>query len=152
MADGVRLGLIGAGHWGRVYIRTLAAVEGVRLSRVASRNPGTAQLVPAGCAVDLEWRKILDHRQIDGVIVASPPAMHAEMIRAAVEAGLPVLVEKPLTLDLAAARAVRSTVERHGGFVMVGHTHLFHPAYRKLKELAPGADVAELEPGDTLSL
>jgi predicted dehydrogenase len=137
VADGVRLGLIGAGRCGRVYIRTIAAVEGVRLSRVASGNPDTAKLVPAGCAVDREWRKILDRQEIDGVIVAAPPAMHAEMIHAAVEAGLPVLVEKPLTLDLASAREVRSTVERHGGFVMVGHTHLFHPAYRKLKEIAP---------------
>jgi predicted dehydrogenase len=59
------------------------------------------------------------------------------MTRAAVEIGLPVLVEKPLTLDLASARAVRDTVGRHNGFVMVGHTHLVHPAYRTLKATAP---------------
>ena len=132
----LRLGLIGAGRWGRNYIRTIAAIPEVRLARLASRNPETAGLVPKDCAISSDWREILDKRHLDGVIIATPPALHAEMTRAAVESGLPALVEKPLTLDLAAARAVRDAVERYNGFVMVGHTHLFHPAYRTLKAIA----------------
>ena len=134
MVTPVRLGLIGAGRWGRNYIRTIAGLEGVRLARVASRNPDTA--VPSKCMVMPDWRALLDNREIDGAIIATPPALHAEMARAAVEAGLPVLVEKPLTLDLGEAIALREFVAGHGGFVMVDHLHLFHPAYRALKGLA----------------
>lgn len=132
-----RLGLIGAGRWGRNYITTIATLDAARLARLASNNPQSAQLIPAGCTISADWRELLDPRQIDGVIIATPPALHADMVRAAVNAGLPVLVEKPLTLNLAEAEALRDFVAARAGYVMVGHTHLFHPAYRLLKQIAP---------------
>ncbi len=136
MAPPLRLGLIGAGRWGRNYIKTIAGLEALRLAALASGNPASGLWVPQGCSVDSDWRAILDRHRIDAVIVATPPTHHAQMARAAVEAGLPVLVEKPLTQDLAEAIALREFVADRNGFVMVDHTHLFHPAYRKLRELA----------------
>ena len=137
MAQHLRLGLIGAGRWGRNYIRTIAALDGVALTRVASRNPETAQLVPPTCVVTADWRQVVDPALVDAVVVATPPALHVPMARAALAAGLPVLVEKPLTLDCAEAESLEELVASRGGLVMVDHTHLFHPAYRKLKEIAP---------------
>ena len=137
LAKPLRLGLVGAGRWGRNYIRTIAALDGVRLAELASTNPESDQLVPNGCRISTDWRSILDSRRIDGVIVATPPASHSDMVKTAVDAGLPVLVEKPLTLDIGQAVALRELVMERNGFVMVGHTHLFHPAFRKLKEMAP---------------
>src|SRR5229473_890850 len=106
MATPVRLGLIGAGRWGRNYLRTIAATPGVRLARLASRNPDSVRLAPADCAVTPDWRDLLDRNALDGVIIATPAALHAEMALAAMDAGLPVLVEKPLTMDIAQARAL----------------------------------------------
>lgn len=131
------LGLIGAGRWGRNYIATLAAMRGVFLARLASRNPESTTLAGPGCAVTADWREVIEAGKLDGVIVATPPALHAEMTRAAVAAGLPVLVEKPLTLDWAEARALAEVVQSRSGLVMVDHTHLFHPAFRALKEHVP---------------
>ena len=133
----LRLGLIGAGRWGRNYIKTLAALEGVRLARLASRNSDSAALVDSGCIISTDWRELIACGDLDGVIIATPPALHAEMARAAVAAGLPVLVEKPLTLSLAEAQDLRDFVAARAGYAMVGHTHLFHPAYRALKRIAP---------------
>ena len=130
------LGLIGAGRWGRVFIRTLGNLDGVRLARVASSNPDTAALVD--CPVTPDWRDVAEDSSLDGVIIATPPALHADMTRAAVARGLPVLVEKPLTLDEDEARALDSFVRDEGGLVMVDHVHLFHPAWRALKERAAG--------------
>jgi predicted dehydrogenase len=103
---------------------------------LASRNPQSAALVPGDCVVKADWREILDARAIDGVIIATPPALHAEMARAAIEWGIPVLVEKPLTLSLEEATALRNLAAARGVFVMVDHTHLFNPAWRALKEAA----------------
>jgi predicted homoserine dehydrogenase-like protein len=47
----IRLGLAGAGRWGRNYIRTIAGLSGVRLTRVASSNPATADLLPPDCGL-----------------------------------------------------------------------------------------------------
>jgi predicted dehydrogenase len=137
VAGELRLGLIGAGRWGRNYITTIAGLEGVRLASLASRNPQSARLAGPDCLVTADWHAILDRSRIDAAIVATPPALHAEMTAAAVKRGLPVLVEKPLTLDLVEAVALRGLVAAQEGFVMVDHTHLFHPAYRALKLVAP---------------
>ena len=129
----LRLGLAGAGRWGRNYIRTIASLPGVRLSRLASRNPESAGLIPPGCAVFPDWRDLLDARELDGLIVATPPATHAEIASAAIAAGLPVLIEKPLTLDLGEARMLLEQAKQRGSLAIAAHTHLFHPAYRALK-------------------
>ena len=133
----IRLGLIGAGRWGRNYINTIAALESVRLVRLASRNPASRELVGPECEVSTDWRHFIDAGNLDGVIVATPPSLHAEMTIAAVAAGIPVLVEKPLTLELREAIALRDEVRSRNGLVMVDHTHLFHPAFEELKRQAP---------------
>ncbi|CAA6604978.1 Predicted dehydrogenase and related protein [Rhodospirillaceae bacterium LM-1] len=131
----IKLGLIGAGRWGRNYIRTIAAMQGVRLDLVASQNPETAALVPEGCRVVPDWQSVAQAPGIQGLIVATPPALHAEMAAVAIEVGLPVLIEKPLTLSLAEASKLRGLAAERSSFVMVDHTHLFNPAFRALCEL-----------------
>jgi predicted dehydrogenase len=135
-AGTVTLGLIGAGPWGRNYIKTVAATDGVALTRLASRNPASAQLVGPDCPISADWRDVAGADDIDGVIIATPPALHAEMTTVALDAGRAVLVEKPLTLDLAQARDLLEKAERSSRLVLVDHIHLFSPAYRELKALA----------------
>lgn len=137
MTRPLRLGLVGAGRWGRNYIKTIAALDGVSLARLASRNPESVKLAGPDCTISADWHELIASGDLDGVIIATPPALHAEMARATVAAGLPVLVEKPLTLSLSEAQGLRDFVAARAGFVMVGHTHLFHPAYRALKRIAP---------------
>lgn len=133
----IRLGLIGAGRWGRNYIKTIAALDSVRLVRLGSRNPASRGLVGPECEISADWRRCIGAGDLDGVIIATPPSLHAEMTIAAVIAGIPVLVEKPLTLGLSEATALRNEVRARNGLVMVDHTHLFHPAYEELKLQAP---------------
>lgn len=134
MAD-VRLALVGAGPWGLNIARTAAAMEGVRLSVVASRNPETAGRLPPGTRVVRDWRDAID-ADVDGVIVATPPASHAEIALAAVEKRRAVLIEKPLTMSVAEAEAVLEAAERADVLAGVDHVHLFHPAFRELKRRA----------------
>ncbi|MBI5163205.1 MAG: Gfo/Idh/MocA family oxidoreductase [Magnetospirillum sp.] len=136
MAGAVRLGLVGAGRWGRVVIRTLAGLPPLRLAAVSSTNPDTAARLPAACVQFTDWRVMIAAGGLDGVIVATPPATHAAIAIAALDAGLAVVVEKPLTLDRAEALAIRAAAERARVPVLVDHTHLFAPAWRRLKELA----------------
>jgi predicted dehydrogenase len=128
----VRLALVGAGRWGRNYIRTIAALDGVQLVAIASRNAETATLVPAGCRVVPDWRLLVDANDVDGVVIASPPSTHADILIAAVERGKAVLVEKPVVMSRADAARVRAAVTRQPAVVSVDHTFLVHPAFRAL--------------------
>ena len=138
MEDNLRLGLIGAGRWGRVYIKTIERMNGFSLVRLASRNPESRSLVNKDCQISDNWRAVAEAKDLDGVIIAAPPIMHAEITRAAIYASNPVIVEKPLTLDLGEAEALLSEAEQHRAIVLVDHIHLYHPAYRALKKLGSG--------------
>ena len=130
----VHLGLIGAGRWGRRYIATVDSMEGVKLERIASRSPETEFLAP-GTPVVADWRDLLP-AGLDGIVIATPPASHGEILRAFVGAGVPVIVEKPLCLDLSEARELRDIVAESGVPVLVDHTQLFNPAFAALKARA----------------
>ncbi len=134
MTSELRIGLVGAGRWGKNIISTLADIEGVQLTRLASRNPESLALVPEECEMVPDWRELTLERAIDGLIIATPPASHGEIALAAGSAGIPVLVEKPLATDPMAAHTLLKSAELNGGFVLVDHIHLFHPAYRALKK------------------
>lgn len=138
-ANAPDLALIGAGHWGQRYIATLNDPALGRLRVVASRNPRTQARIPAGCDLVENFRAAVDHAEVRGVILATPPALHFRMAAECVRRGLPVLVEKPLTLDLDEALELRELALRHESFVMVGHTHLFSAAFEALSAALSGA-------------
>lgn len=124
----MKLGLVGAGRWGRRFIET----AGDSLVVVASRNPETRSLVR--CRVVDDWQEALEG--VDAVIVATPPSSHVQVAAAAVERGLPVLVEKPLSLDLAQARSLLRLAERKKACVLVDHVHLFSLAWERFQAAA----------------
>jgi predicted dehydrogenase len=132
----VRLALVGAGRWGRNYIRTIASLDGVELVAVASRNAETAGLAPPGCRIVEDWRDVTDAADVEGVIVASPPGTHAEILVAALARDKAVLVEKPVVMSRRDAAQVRAALGERPAVILVDHTHLFHPAFRALRREA----------------
>lgn len=138
MGGRIRLGLLGAGRWGRNYIRTIATLPDVTLAAVASSNPETRSLVPDGCRVLASWSDLVALEDIDGVVIATPPHLHATMLLAAAAAGKAVLVEKPLVLTLEDLARVTRAAEAANRPIMVENTHLFHPAFRALVTEAHG--------------
>lgn len=133
----MRLALIGAGRWGRNYIRTIAGLPGTALVRLASGNPESHSLVPPSCVVTPDWRSAIAAPEVDAVIIATPPASHAEIALAAIAAGKAVLVEKPLALDMAEAEAIVAAARRAGTLAWVEHTQIFNPAWAALKAALP---------------
>ena len=132
----LNLGLIGAGPWGRNYIRTLQALGGVTLSRLASRNPESPTLAGPDCRISADWKEVMEAGDLDGVIIATPPALHAEMTLAAIEMNLPVLVEKPMTMSAGDADAVMEAARSKDSIVLVDHIHLYSAAWEALKREA----------------
>lgn len=132
-----RLGLVGVGRWGRNIVRTVSDSPRAELAGVASRNPRTADIVPPTCRIFADWHELIADLDLDGIIVATPPALHTRIVLSAIEAGLPVFVEKPLTLSGEEARGIRAHAEKFGKTVIVDHTQLFHPAWIELKRRLP---------------
>ncbi len=131
-----RIGVIGAGRWGRVILRAAAGVAGIAVTGLASGNPNSAAQLPPGARAFADWRAMIAAGGLDGVVIATPPATHAAIATAAIEAGLGVFIEKPLTLNGAEAQALRDFAAHRQAVVRVDHIHLFSPAFRALKAQA----------------
>jgi len=129
----MQIGLIGAGRWGKRYIETLSRMPGINLAHLASRNPESVSLVPSCCKVTPHWRDLLEDTSLDGVIIATPPETHLEIAIGAIHAGIPVLIEKPMTISLPDAQNLVKEATDCGVLTIVGHTHLFSTAFRELK-------------------
>lgn len=136
----IRLGIIGAGRWGRVCLRTVLAMTRANLAAIASTNPETAHIVPDNCQLFSDWRELIQHAELEGLIIATPPATHALISMMAMEASLPVFVEKPLTLSAAEAKQLRKVAAKQKTRIFfTDHIHLFSSAFRRLKELVANA-------------
>ncbi|PCN50779.1 hypothetical protein B6U99_02720 [Candidatus Geothermarchaeota archaeon ex4572_27] len=97
----VRIGLVGVGRWGEVHLRKLLELRSrgvAEPSGIHDVDRDRARLVSREYGVpSMELDELL--RESDGVIVATPPSAHHRVAMKAIERGLPVLVEKPMTND-----------------------------------------------------
>ncbi|TLU72418.1 Gfo/Idh/MocA family protein [Lichenicoccus roseus] len=117
----LRIGVIGAGHFGRYHALKVAAGERAVLAGIHDPDPGRAALVAreAGGVPVLELAALLD--ACDAVVVAAPAEVHFELATVALHAGRHVLVEKPIAATLEEARLLAGTAAATGLVLQVGH-------------------------------
>lgn len=140
--------LAGAGAFGREHLVRLVRRPGLTL---AVADPDPRSLAKAG-ALAQDARTGVDAQALiagfcpDGVIVASPAATHAPIARAALAAGIAVLVEKPLATSVAEARDLSACAAqaRNSGFLLPGHILRFSAPHRALYELAVSGALGRL--------
>lgn len=143
-----RLGLIGAGTFGLRHSRFIARSDRADLVAVADPAFGTDWPVP-GELRDLA--RYTDHRQmlargdLDGVIVASPSEMHVSHALDCLDAGVAVLVEKPVAVDREQARPLLDRLATDpDARVLVGHHRRHHPAVAAARELIEAGRLGEI--------
>jgi predicted dehydrogenase len=131
-----RIAVVGAGQFGRNHCRVIHESEHADLSAVvdidAARAADAAALygsVPLTGARDLAGHA-------DAAVVAVPTSAHEEVACALLEAGLDVLVEKPIAASLASAARIIETAQRRGRILQVGHLERFNPAVAELERRA----------------
>jgi predicted dehydrogenase len=139
----VRAGVVGTGHMGQYHVLVYAELPDVDLVGVADVDPVRA----AAVAERYDTRAFGDHRQLIGRVdvasVAVPTEQHFQVARDLLEAGIGVLVEKPMTPTLEEARELFAVAERTGAILHVGHVERFNGAVDELKRLVSGPILVE---------
>src|SRR5262247_3204696 len=138
----LRAAVVGAGITGRNHAAVLADYHRSELVAVCSRQEaaavGLAQKYGAP-HVFTDYRELLRLPELDAVIIATPDFAHYDLAAAAARAGKHVLIEKPLTTDLAQADHLVAEVRRAGVTGMTLFSHRWVPAYYLAKQrLAAG--------------
>ncbi|GAB2507424.1 Gfo/Idh/MocA family protein [Paramicrobacterium agarici] len=138
----MRIGLIGAGAVAGYY-RHAAQELGIELAAVCDVNTDAAEAAaPAGAQIFGDHRELYESGLVDAVVVNTPHALHAPMTIEAAEAGLHVLVEKPMAISLEECDQMVQAAETSGTTLMVGHIQHYMP-----DKLAAAAAIAEGEIG-----
>ena len=129
--SGLRIGVAGAGHFGRYHALKVAASTRATLTGIYDRDLERAKTVgwEAG-AKEMGFADLLDAS--DAVIVAAPAEAHYELAAQALRAGKHVLVEKPIAATLAQATELDMLAKKHSLVLQVGHLERFSAAYQAM--------------------
>lgn len=130
----LRVGLIGAGSMGSLHARVLAGSAATELAWIADPERVAGQRLAERFAS--KWVTEPDFSQVDAVVIAAPTEFHHGYAMAVAEAGLPLLVEKPIADTLADVVELIETSRQRDTVLMCGLLERFNPAVRTATEIA----------------
>ena len=131
-----RIAVLGCGLWGRNIVRNfynlnalgmVCDLDDENLAKVKEQYPGIK--------TTKDYKDIINSKEITGVVVVTPSHTHFRFVKAMLEAGKHVYVEKPISTVAQEARDLTDLADKKGLVLMVGHLLLYHPAVNRLKML-----------------
>jgi predicted dehydrogenase len=137
--------IVGTGSVGKRHARNFSTL-GFKISGVDPRADRCAELAQevAGATAYLNIEQAIAASRFDGAVVCSPPNAHVAQTRVCLEAGLPVLLEKPVSPDLAEARGLSEFQRMQSRPVLLGYTWRWWPPLIRMRELLRLASIGAL--------
>lgn len=151
-----RYALIGAGHRAQLYVDAIIGAHRDRAELVAICEPNPTR---AGYYIDVvtvagfpaplirppeQLEQLIREAGVDRVIICARDDLHAQLIVRALETGVDVIVEKPLTIDAASAHRIEQAVERTGGRVVVTFNYRYSPRNSALRRVIQDGTIGEV--------
>ncbi|MFK7740909.1 MAG: Gfo/Idh/MocA family oxidoreductase [Planctomycetota bacterium] len=143
-----RVGLIGTGFIADVHLQVLKSVRHTKVVAVCDVQKERAEKLGRKYGVKEIYGSVaemLEKSELDAVHISVPPAFHRDVARQCLEAGLHVLVEKPLVLDAGEVEELRTLAANKGVVLAVNHNQTFSPAVRKLQDHIAAGRLGRLE-------
>ena len=143
----VRIGLLGAGRIGQVHAISIAANPNVELTYVADVFVDGAKKITdkfGGKAV-ADPAEVFASGEVDAVVVAAPTPLHVDLISAAIDAGVHVLCEKPIDLDIARVEEMRAKANGAKTLVSLGFNRRFDQQFNEIHARVQAGEIGDLE-------
>ena len=135
MADQIRVAVVGAGYFGRFHADHYSRNPRAKLVAVVDTSEERARAV----ATEFGAEPLLDYRdvigRVDAVSVAVPTPLHYQIARALIDAGMHILVEKPITDSVESASTLTNLAEQRNRVLQVGHIERFSSSYNTLAKV-----------------
>jgi len=147
MVKKINIGLVGAGYWGQKLLPKFLAAPQATVQAVCDIHEGNrAEIqrkfpkVPTTASLD----DLLSSRELDAVVIVTPPATHFVLAKAALEAGKHVWIEKPLALHLDEGRQLVQLARARKNVLFVDHTFLYDPAIGMIRDLVQRGELGDV--------
>jgi predicted dehydrogenase len=143
----LKVGVVGCGYWGPNLVRAFTEIPQTSVHAVADRDRSRIEHArvryPHIEHFAVDYRSLFD-LSLDAVVVSTPPGTHFEIVRACLERGLHVFVEKPLATNSEDARQLVELAQANDRILMVGHISAYNPALRELKQMIDSGDLGDI--------
>jgi predicted dehydrogenase len=147
MTKPTKVGVVGCGYWGPNLVRNFRSLPGCTLETMCDISPERLKHLRAlypEVKGETNFNHMLSNGGLDAVVVATSVRLHFSMAKAALEAGKHVMIEKPMAMSAAECEELNEIAHRKGLVIMVGHTFLYSPAVRKVKEIVDRGDLGDI--------
>lgn len=131
----VRTAVVGVAGIGKTHVRLVQGHADAELVGVCDVSTTALAALETAAPTYTDYTRLLDESRPEAVILATPPASHLPLGRAAAERGIHVFAEKPMAESVAAAQGLIDACAAAGVVLMLGHKKRFVPALARLKEL-----------------
>ena len=147
MKKQIQVGVAGCGYWGPNLIRNLRAIPDCNLKTMCDlseqRLAHLKSLYPE-VAGETDYEHILNGVGLDAVVIATSVKSHYPMAKASLLAGKHTFIEKPMASSSAECEELIEIAKKKGLVLMTGHTFLYSPAVRKIKEIVDSGDIGDI--------
>jgi predicted dehydrogenase len=143
----LRVGVVGCGYWGPNLIRNFAQLrdsEVIACADLAEGRLAHMKTLYPGVETTRNYIDLVESREIDAIVIATPPTTHVEIALRALDAGKHVFVEKPLATSGADCEAMIASAREKKRVLMVGHTFLYTAAVNKIKDLIKAGELGDI--------
>ncbi|NQX16868.1 inositol 2-dehydrogenase [Rathayibacter sp. VKM Ac-2857] len=147
MTTPLRFGLFGTGRIGQVHAASIAASPNASLQWVCDPfvDGATTTAARYGGQPTAEPADLFSAGDIDALVIASPTPTHVDLIDSALDAGIPVLCEKPIDLDIVRVDALRAKAAASAVPVVLGFNRRFDPHFAELQRRVAEGEIGDLE-------
>ncbi len=147
-SDRVRVAVVGVGDRGRALLLNLQEVENVEIAAVCDdyepHYQRAIELTNGKAEAFYDYRKMLEMKNLDAVVVATPLNEHVHIVNDALQAGLHVFCEKSMARTLADCNLMLETQEATGKILQIGHQRLFNPVYLNALERIRAGEIGNI--------
>jgi predicted dehydrogenase len=143
----IKVGVIGCGYWGPNLIRNFSSLPGCKVKSICDidceRLSSMKGLYP-GVESSTDADHVINDPEIDAIAIATPVYLHFELGKKSLMMGKHTFIEKPMASSVAQCQELIHLAEKQKLTLMVGHTFIYTPAVRKIKEIIDSGEVGEI--------
>ena len=147
MPKEMKIGVVGCGYWGPNLVRNFRALPDCNLKMIcdlSEQRLAHLKSVYPEVQGTTDYRHMLNGAGLDAVVIATAVSTHFPMAKASLLAGKHTMIEKPMASSSAECEELIAIAKKKGLVLMIGHTFLYSPAVRKIKEIVNHGDIGEI--------
>ena len=147
MSKTITVGVVGCGYWGPNLIRNFRSLPDCRLKTMCDLNKDRLKhlkTIYPEVESSADFDAVVKDPEIDAIVIATAVRFHHKMAKDCLLAGKHTFIEKPMASSSAECEELIQLAAKNGLTLMVGHTFLYSPAVRKVKEVIVKGEIGEL--------